>query len=76
MQRKPSQSAQEYYAVPQSPQPPSMHGSQTAPRPPARSSSLNSQFQSGRGTIAQGVATGVIGGAYGPYSVCLAPPLL
>ncbi|KAG8214648.1 glycoside hydrolase family 16 protein [Butyriboletus roseoflavus] len=67
MQRKPTQSAQDYYAVPQSPQPANMH-SQTASRAPARSSSLNSQFQPGRGAIAQGVATGAIGGAYGPYS--------
>lgn len=69
MQRRPTtQTAQEYYAVPQSPQPPNM---QSSSRPPARSTSLNSQFQPGRGAIAQGVATGAIGGSYGPYSVCL-----
>lgn len=76
MQRKPPQSAQEYYAVPQglpqSPQPPNMQRSQSASRPAARSSSVSSQFQPGRGAIAQGVATGAIGGGYGPYSVCLA----
>ncbi|KAG9315728.1 glycoside hydrolase family 16 protein [Chiua virens] len=68
MQRRPTQSAQEYYAVPQSPHPPNMQGSQSSSRPPARSSSLSSQFQPGRGAIAQGVATGAIGGSYGPYS--------
>lgn len=73
MQRKPPQSAQEYYAVPQSPHPANMQGSQSASRQPARSSSLNSQFQPGRGAIAQGVATGAIGGSYGPYSVRLVP---
>jgi hypothetical protein len=78
MQRKPPQSAQDYYAVPQSlsPQPPNMQRSQSAPRAPARSSSVSSQFQPGRGAIAQGVATGAIGGGYGPYSVCLASFLL
>ena len=71
MQRKPPQSPQEYYAVPQSPA--KMTGSQSAARPAARSTSLNSQFQSGRGAIAQGVATGAIGSSYGPYSVRLVP---
>jgi hypothetical protein len=73
-QRRQPPSAQEYYAVPQSPQPPHMQGSQAAgynpSRPPARASSVNSQFQPpGRGAIAQGVASGAIGGSYGPYSV-------
>lgn len=72
MHRKPPQSAQEYYAVPQNSRPPSMQRSRSASRPPARSSSIGSHFQSGRGAIAQGVATGAIGGGYGPYSVCLA----
>ena len=73
MQRKPPQSAQDYYAVPQSPQPANMQGQQPVSRPTARSSSLSSQFQPGRGAIAQGVATGAIGGSYGPYSVRLLP---
>ncbi|KAH7885230.1 glycoside hydrolase family 16 protein [Phlebopus sp. FC_14] len=71
-QRRQQQSAQEYYAVPQSPQPANMQGplmsSYNPARPPARSSSVSSQFQPGRGAIAQGVASGAIGGGYGPYS--------
>lgn len=68
-QRRPPQSAQEYYAVPQSPQGSSMQGPFNQSRPPARSASSGSQMQSGRGAIAQGVASGQIGGGYGPYSV-------
>ncbi|KAF8442849.1 glycoside hydrolase family 16 protein [Boletus edulis BED1] len=67
-QRRPHQGAQEYYAVPQSPQPPNMQRSQSTSRAPARSSSLSGHLQPGRGAIAQGVATGAIGGSYGPYS--------
>ncbi|KAL0960926.1 hypothetical protein HGRIS_005933 [Hohenbuehelia grisea] len=40
-------------------------------RPPARTSSANSRsnnIQAGRGAIAHGVASGQIGGGYGPYS--------
>ncbi|KAH7914275.1 glycoside hydrolase family 16 protein [Hygrophoropsis aurantiaca] len=69
--RPPPSSAQDYYAVPQSPQGSSMQGSQAqyAPNmPPVRQPSAGSQMQSGRGAIAQGVASGVIGGGYGPYS--------
>jgi hypothetical protein len=69
-QRRPSQSAQEYYAVPQSPQVTSMQQTPyNQPRPPARSGSSGGQMQSGRGAIAKGVANGQIGGGYGPYSV-------
>jgi len=54
---------------------------QSAPRhvtrKPARTPSVNSQYkqtmQSGRGAIAAGVASGQIGGGYGPYSVRLFP---
>jgi hypothetical protein len=46
-----------------------MQGHYNQSRPPARSGSSGSQMQSGRGAIAQGVASGQIGGAYGPYSV-------
>ncbi|KAG0704274.1 glycoside hydrolase family 16 protein [Suillus ampliporus] len=67
-QRRPPPSAQEYYAVPQSPQSSSMQGPYNQSRPPARSGSSGSQMQSGRGAIAQGVASGQIGGGYGPYS--------
>ncbi|KAH7920476.1 glycoside hydrolase family 16 protein [Leucogyrophana mollusca] len=69
--RPPPSSAQDYYAVPQSPQGSSMQASQApynASRPPARTPSAGSQMQSGRGAIAQGVASGAIGGGYGPYS--------
>jgi hypothetical protein len=69
-QRRPPPSAQEYYAVPQSPQGSSMQAPYNqSRRPPARSGSAGSQMQSGRGAIAQGVASGQIGGGYGPYSV-------
>jgi hypothetical protein len=68
-QRRPPPSAQEYYAVPQSPQGSSMQAPYNQSRPPARSGSAGSQMQSGRGAIAQGVASGQIGGGYGPYSV-------
>ncbi|KAG1906505.1 glycoside hydrolase family 16 protein [Suillus fuscotomentosus] len=67
-QRRPPPSAQEYYAVPQSPQGSSMQAPYNQSRPPARSGSAGSQMQSGRGAIAQGVASGQIGGGYGPYS--------
>lgn len=74
----PPTSQQEYYAVPQSPRS-TGHGvtnnmSQPyGPRPPNRSSSTGStsQMRPSRGPIAQGVATGAIGNAYGPYSVRL-----
>jgi beta-glucan synthesis-associated protein KRE6 len=69
---------QEYYAVPQSPRsqghgPTSGMSQQYAPRPPARSPSgaSTSHAPVSRGVIAQGVATGAIGGGYGPYSVRL-----
>jgi len=68
-QRRPPQSAQEYYAVPQSPQGSSMQGPYNQSRLPARSGSSGSQMQPGRGAIAQGVVNGQIGGGYGPYSV-------
>ncbi|KAI6103091.1 glycoside hydrolase family 16 protein [Pisolithus croceorrhizus] len=71
-QRRPPPSAQDYYAVPQSPQAPNMqnsHPSYNTSRPPGRTSSRSSvQIQTGRGAIAQGVASGVIGAGYGPYS--------
>ncbi|KIJ62624.1 glycoside hydrolase family 16 protein [Hydnomerulius pinastri MD-312] len=72
-QRRQPPSAQEYYAVPQSPAQPNMQGSQAAgynpARPPARSTSVSSQMQpGGKGAIAQGVASGAIGSGYGPYS--------
>ena len=69
-QRRPPPSAQDYYAVPQSPQT-SMQGPYNQSRPPARSRSSGSQMQPGRGAIAQGVANGQIGSGYGPYSVSL-----
>ena len=68
---------QEYYAVPQSPK--SLGYGQTnsmsqsyGPRPPPGPSSTGSTSRvpaSRGGAIAQGVATGAIGGGYGPYSV-------
>jgi len=63
---------QQYAAVPQSPKsaiPASRSKSKSKPRPPIRSSSAGSHMHSGRGAIAQGVATGAIGAGYGPYSV-------
>jgi beta-glucan synthesis-associated protein KRE6 len=67
---------QEYYAVPQSPRsrghvPMNSMPQPYGPRPPARSSSIGStsRVPASRGAVAQGVATGAIGGGYGPYSV-------
>lgn len=62
----------DYSAVPQSPRggpPAAQQYNQARGPPPQRSTSAASVHQ-GRGSIAQGVATGAIGGAYGPYSVC------
>ncbi|KAF5382633.1 hypothetical protein D9615_003013 [Tricholomella constricta] len=65
---------QEYAAVPQSPRSALNHpsGSHYKTRPPTRTASVSSHqhqnLQSGRGAIAAGVATGAIGGGYGPYS--------
>ena len=56
----------QYSAVPQSP---GSRSTRTPVRPPPKSSSHMNQMQSGRGAITQGVATGAIGAAYGPYSV-------
>ncbi|SJL07378.1 related to KRE6-glucan synthase subunit [Armillaria ostoyae] len=64
--RAPPTSPQEYAAVPQSPRTgmPTASPSSPGPRPPASTSSV----QQGRGSIAQGVASGAIGAGYGPYS--------
>ncbi|RDB17955.1 Beta-glucan synthesis-associated protein SKN1 [Hypsizygus marmoreus] len=64
---------QEYAAVPQSPRSPRKHSSSSHyhSRPPVRNASVtsnNNNMPSGRGAIAAGVATGMIGAGYGPYS--------
>ncbi|KAG6841695.1 hypothetical protein C0991_007965 [Blastosporella zonata] len=62
---------QEYAAVPQSPSKTlnQASGSRQYTRPPTRNTSVSSTQQNlGRGAIAAGVATGAIGGGYGPYS--------
>ncbi|KAG6918340.1 hypothetical protein DXG01_015199, partial [Tephrocybe rancida] len=64
---------QEYAAVPQSPSkgPNRASSSRQPTRPPTRNTSVSSTqqlLQTGRGAIAAGVATGAIGGGYGPYS--------
>ncbi|KAF8073872.1 glycoside hydrolase family 16 protein [Lyophyllum atratum] len=65
---------QEYAAVPQSPRsganPPSASAYTSRTQPPRTSSVSSHQqnLQTGRGAIAAGVATGAIGGGYGPYS--------
>lgn len=58
---------QQYYAVPQSPQATSRFQSQapSQPMPPPQPSTS----QAGRSDTTYGVATGTIGGGYGPYSV-------
>lgn len=82
----PPPSPQEYYAVPQSPtrstgghtpmnsiqqQQQQQHLQQPqGPRPSNRSPSIGSASQTHRGAVTQ-VATGAIGGGYGPYSVRL-----
>ncbi|KAF9005293.1 hypothetical protein BDZ89DRAFT_1145312 [Hymenopellis radicata] len=66
--RRPMPPSSDYTAVSQ--QSPRMSGSQYNPaRPPQRSTSAASvHVQQGRSSVAQGVASGAIGGAYGPYS--------
>ncbi|KNZ80895.1 Beta-glucan synthesis-associated protein SKN1 [Termitomyces sp. J132] len=63
---------QEYAAVPQSPtKNMSVSGSRQYTRAPTRNTSVSSNhqnLQAGRGAIAAGVASGAIGGGYGPYS--------
>ncbi len=69
--RRPMPPSSDYTAVSQ--QSPRMGASQYNPaRPPQRSASAASvHVQQGRSSVAQGVASGAIGGAYGPYSVCI-----
>ncbi|KAI6129754.1 glycoside hydrolase family 16 protein [Pisolithus croceorrhizus] len=63
-QRRPPPSAQDYYAVPQSPQAPNMQNS----HPSYNTSETSWKDILTQGAIAQGVASGVIGAGYGPYS--------
>lgn len=72
----PQAGPQEYAAVPQSPraninaQSGSYYNQPRSPtRTPSGSSNQHHQMQAGRGAIAMGVASGAIGGGYGPYSV-------
>ncbi|KZT64609.1 glycoside hydrolase family 16 protein [Daedalea quercina L-15889] len=57
---------QQYYAVPQSPQNGSRYHSQAPTQ--SQSYSMPQPSTSGRNDTAHGVATGAIGGGYGPYS--------
>ncbi|GLB38241.1 putative beta-glucan synthesis-associated protein (SKN1) [Lyophyllum shimeji] len=73
--RRGSQQAapQQYAAVPQSPRsapnhPSSSRYSSRPTRTPSSSSHQHQISHAGRGAIAAGVATGAIGGGYGPYS--------
>ncbi|KAG6813578.1 hypothetical protein H0H92_009622 [Tricholoma furcatifolium] len=64
---------QEYAAVPQSPSKGASRASSSRQytRPPTRNASVSSTQQNllaGRGAIAAGVASGSIGGGYGPYA--------
>ncbi|KAF5369541.1 hypothetical protein D9758_002593 [Tetrapyrgos nigripes] len=68
----PQQGPSRYAAVPQSPRhaSTSAQSSQQGSRPPGRPSN---QVHQGRDAVAQGVASGAIGGGYGPYSYNPAP---
>ena len=59
---------QQYYAVPQSPQNGARHYQPQA-LPHTQSNSIPQATAGGRNDTAHGVATGAIGGGYGPYSV-------